>query len=621
MRFGKIIICMFTVLLLLLAGIASTQELDVTGEVSLPLSFSVASEAATEEIVCWKDAQSDYYVFLPGYGMLEDVTANLPDGQQISLGGTPLSDGMSCGAFQTDVPYEILWEGSQDEAGARLTFVRSSQMPALYVDVRSGSMDYIHMDKNFEEPGVMRLYDEDGTLLVSETLDSVKGRGNSSWGAEKKPYNLMLSQERDLLGMGAAQRWVLLAEGLSSSVNIRNKMVYDYAALAGLKYSPDSRWVELYLNGEYAGLYLLCERNEVHSNRVNISGENSFLVSLEFEYRLQEASHPYILTDSGQTLRIHTSAMDDRELDALWQSVENAILKEDGVDPRTGRHWRELIDMESWARKYLLEEMFGNGDGGSLSQFFYRDGNDPEGKIYAGPVWDFDMAMGGYDIWLKPYTDYYVMNRDQKEAGYATPWFYGLYQNEEFYSCVTELFETEMYPLMERLLSENLDQYILQSYESQLTNAIRWNLSEKQVSGELEYIRNFLTNRLDFLTDVWIRETKYHVVRVNTGRAEMYGYLAVKPGDCLPELPSYEDIRGIGWFREDTGEPFDVTQPIYEDMQIYVKVPPFQIPKIHYAPAAGMLAVLLGLAVLNICRTKKNGRRRNDRAKANQISS
>lgn len=608
MRCNKIIIGLFS-LCLILVGIIAWSFRDVSGA-SMPgeIFFQIGTQENAEQIRCWESDENTVYVFLPGYAKFSDLRIRAEKGVRCWLDGTEVFEGDSFSGYSMDQVYELTVQAGNSRVQKELKFVRSGQVPTLYIDVQSGSMEYIHMDKDHKETGVMRLYDADGNLLCYDVLQTIKGRGNSSWGAEKKPYNLVLSEEKNLLNMGAAQRWILLAEGFQSSINIRNKIVYDFADAAGLAYSPDCRWVDLYLNGTYAGLYLLSERNEVRENRVDISGDGHFLVSLEFEYRLKEAGNPYVRTDGGQVLRIHSSDVESRELDRIWQSVENALASENGIDPVSGKSWKDLIDMDSWARKYLLEEMFGNGDGGSLSQFFYRKGNDPEGKIFAGPVWDYDMAMGGYDIWLKYYTNYFVMDRSEKEKGYGNPWFQSLYRKPEFRSLVEKLYETEFLPLMNRLQAEGLDAYYQYAWDSHRCDGIRWGIAEESIDYERDYIRNFLTDRTAFLSEIWLEHVPYHVVRVDTGRAWIYGYFAVKPGQCLPELPPCEEINGIGWFNLKTDEPFDVTQPIWEDAEIYVKVQPFQIPKIHYIPIIGIIIILMGLCVVSGYRTKKNRR-------------
>ena len=612
MRCNKMIIGVFSLCLILLGLVAGTFREEPEAVLPGEISFRIGSGENTEQIRCWENNENTVYVFLPGYAELADVWIQTEGKSRCLIDGIAVYEGDSCAEYAVEETHCLEIQAGNQHVQKNLIFLKSGEIPAMHIDVQSGSMDYIHMDKNNKESGTLRLYDAAGNLLCKDTLQTIKGRGNSSWGAEKKPYNLVLSTQRDLLGMGEAQRWILLAEGFQSSINIRNKIVYDFAAAAGLPYSPECRWVDLYLNGEYAGLYLLSERNEVHENRVDISGDGHFLMALDFEYRLNNNKNPYVRTDSGQCLRIYSSPLEIQELDRVWQSVENALVAENGIDPVSGKSWKDLIDMESWARKYLLEEMFGNGDGGSLSQFFYRKGNDPDGKIYAGPVWDYDMAMGGYDVWLKYYTNYFVMDRSEKEKGYGNPWFQSLYRRSEFRSLVEELYETEFLPLMERLQSEGLDAYYEYAKDAHRSDGIRWGTDEGSIEYEKEYIRNFLADRTAFLSEIWLDHVPYHVVRVDTGRAWIYGYFAVKPGECLPELPSYEEAGGIGWFDAETDEPFDVTQPIWEDVKIYVKGESnYQIPKIHYTPLIGMTVILIGLITVNNYQIRRNRRREN----------
>ena len=116
-------------------------------------------------------------------------------------------------------------------------------------------------------------------------MEAIRGRGNATWLWEKKPYSLTLSKSADLLGMGAAKEWILLTNA-PDPTHLRNKIAYDLAAEVGLLYSPESNWVDLYLNGEYTGLYLLTERNEIHPQRIP-AGNGTFLVSMELESRLK----------------------------------------------------------------------------------------------------------------------------------------------------------------------------------------------------------------------------------------------------------------------------------------------------------------------------------------------
>jgi len=600
-------ICLAGVLLSWMYGLP--QE-----EVEIPFSFLVNSENGYERISCWKNEEDECFVFLPEFAQMTQLYLRAND-EQVYINDLFVPDGMSCEGFACDTPYDLSCEKDGNRFESTITFVRTGDMPTLYIDVASGNMEYIHLEKGYEESGEIRLYEKDGSLSFSGVLESIKGRGNSSWSADKKPYSLTFSEDADLLHMGPANRWILLAEGYYSCLNLRNKIVYDVAQAVGMDYTPEGKWVNLYLNGDYAGLYLLSERNEVHPERVGIDPENCFLVSMEWDIRLEEQKYPHILTDAGQALRIHHSSLSAAELDRQWQSAENAIMAEDGVDPVSGKAWQELIDLDSWARKYVLEEVFGNHDGGSFSQFYYYDAAEENAKIHAGPIWDYDLAMGGYDVWLKYYTNYLIMDREYKEDGLYTPWHHALYQKELFRTRVAEIYEEEFLPLLQQLLMNEFDSYIAQASDAFRTDALRWGNSQTSLQQEIEYIRNFLSDRIAFLSDVWISGTEYHIVRVDPGRKDVYGHFAVKHGECLPELPSYDDIRGLGWFVVGTDEPFDVTQPIYEDVQIYIRKQPFEIPKIHYIPAAVLMLAVPLLLLLDRIRTKKNGRIRNDPAK------
>ena len=420
-----------TVILVGLIGVLCMMGFSKVADWHTPgLYIQVESGGKTEQIRLWKNSDGVFYAFLPGYADLED-TFLISAGERERVADMALEDRISCKKFALNTEYSLSYYVNNMDCTGIIVFVQSGGVASLYIDVDSGSMDYIHMDKNNRETGSLRLYGADGSTYCTANLTEVKGRGNTSWDANKKPYNLTLDQEVDILGMGAAKNWVLLAEGYNV-LNIRDKIVYDFADKAGIAWSPDCEWVDLYLNGEYSGLYLLSERNEIHKERINIAQVGSFVVSQEYEDRLKEQKYPYVTTKSGQTLRIRYGESNTSWLQHQWQTVENAILAEDGRDPVSGVHWRELIDVDSWAKKYLIEEVFGNLDGGSLSQYYYIDGNNHRGTIYAGPVWDYDFAMGGENVWLRPYTSYFTMNRVHVNEDVYTPWYPALYQQSEF---------------------------------------------------------------------------------------------------------------------------------------------------------------------------------------------
>ena len=608
MRHGKSIVYFFTAIFLLAAVLIGTME--AASESDPPFWVQVCVDGAAEKVACWKKGESEFVVFLPGCADLSRTRIRVDAGKTVSMDGRELRDGMTCDGFDLNKVYEMACNSGGENRRFRVTFLRSDSA-AMYIDVPTGSMDYIHAKKGNEESGTLRLYSPDGAVEYSGNLKSIKGRGNSSWEEEKKSYNLTFFQETDLLGMGQARKWVLFANAADHS-NMRNKIVGDFAEATGLAYSADSRWVDVYLNGEYAGLYLLSERNEVHSQRVDVAWEGSFLVSQEMESRLREQKYPYISTASGQALRIHYSDWDTAELETLWQSAENAILAGNGVDPVTGKHWQELIDLDSWAMKYLIEEGFGNVDAGYISQFYYLDGSAEKGRICAGPVWDYDLSMGNNECWRQTGMNGLFANRLLVREGVETGWFPALYQKEEFYSRMTELYQSVFRPQLVRLLEEGLDAYAEQISQAAEMNRVRWLGEEETLTAQTEEIRTYLTQRMAFLDDLWINGTEYCVVQVREASLSNYSYYAIRPGECLTALPGGISDSGSvfgGWYYADTGEAFDMTQTIWEDTVIYGKRTSSKLyTLVKTAPSAAMAAIFFALLIADGWRTKRTGK-------------
>ena len=109
---------------------------------------------------------------------------------------------------------------------------------------------------------------ETGAAAVEGALE-VRGRGNSTWSMDKKPYRLKLTTSRSLLGMPASRHWVLLANH-SDKTLMRNDITFMFSRSLGMEYTPRSQYVDLMVNGVYSGVYQLVEHIRIDKNRVNI---------------------------------------------------------------------------------------------------------------------------------------------------------------------------------------------------------------------------------------------------------------------------------------------------------------------------------------------------------------
>ena len=570
MRHSKRILYLMTAFLTALATILGVSQLQTD-----LLSFQISSGENIQSIRLWQREDGRYYVFLPSYAKMEDVRICLHTDEPVSMHNVNLEDGMQCTPFSEGVVYLLSYPAGRGYKQQEIMFIQSAKVAAMYIQTQNGSMRRIHADKKNQESGTVALYNPDGTLDFSGRIASLHGRGNNTWmDYEKKPYSMKLEDNANLLNLGSAQKWVLLANADDLS-HMRNKIVLDFAKGVGLQYAPDAQWVDLYLNGEYAGLYLLSERNEVHPERVKQSEREGFLVSVEKRDRILAQEYPYISTDEAQYLRVHhpESPSDSQlqKLESIWQSVERAILAEDDIDPITGKTWMQQIDVDSWVKKYLIEEMFGNIDACFISQFFYCDGNCEESKIYAGPVWDYDHAMGSKPVWQLAAPNMLYGNRYDVNESFYTPWFYNLYRKNLFYERMTELYQYEFQPLLEEFLNVRLMEYSEQITKASLLDRVRWNAVGVSFRDQIEYLQNYMRERSRFLHRIWIEQEPYCLVKADDARGGFYGYYAVFPGEKLSALPVFESTETrefLGWYHCDTGEPFCVTEPVFRDTEI-----------------------------------------------------
>lgn len=584
----RIFILVFTVFLLGGAMlIASHEQLNRADSPEEAVSFVVTSNGSSKAISLWTGDGETYYVFLPSYADLSQVKARLKSRDAVYINGCLLTNQTTCDSFALNTAYPFTLD-SQPDRELTLEFVRSSGVSTMFVDTQSGSMDAINAETglvhNVFESGILTLFTEDGSIDYAGTLNAISGRGYSSWMNPKKPYNITLSKRADLLGMGAAKRWVLVSN-LLDVTNLRNKIIYDFASQIGLTASPQCELVDLYLNGKYAGLYLLSEKVEIDEERVNISNSDGditggYLFDMQLPGRLSILEHAF-QTDNGQVFEIKGNCTDEQlaYLSRTVQGLENALLAEDGIDPDTGKSWLDYIDLDSWVKKYLIEEVFENQDADAASQFFYKDSDAVDPKIYAGPVWDYDYALGNGDQSVHN-PNCFIAKRLWKKEGVYTPWYGALYEKEVFYNRMTEIYETEFLPLLEELVHGKIDEMAAEIMDATAMNRLRW-VSWLSRYGDLQVsersavaMRDFLSQRVDFLNSAWIDGVDYCTVCLDESDGTEYLYYAVVRGQIFEGLPDYEDTEQrifLGWYHSESDKLFDPTQPVTEDISLYAK--------------------------------------------------
>ena len=140
-------------------------------------------------------------------------------------------------------------------------------------------------------PGTVTL---DGVAHTTE----VRGRGNSSWSWPKKPYKLKLEEDAALVGDAAHDEWVLLAN-YGDRTSLRTAAAFAIAAQTRLAWTPKFRFVDVILNGQSQGLYMLTEQVEEGGDRVDLPDDGYLL---EFNKRYLRDGEPGFRTKRGSSI-------------------------------------------------------------------------------------------------------------------------------------------------------------------------------------------------------------------------------------------------------------------------------------------------------------------------------
>ena len=302
---------------------------------------------------------------------------------------------------------------------------------------------------------------------------TVRGRGNTSWKWPKKPCRIDFPDRTSLLGMPAARHWVLLANYPDRTL-MRNLVAMKVSSMTSLAWTPRCVPVELVMNGKHEGSYLLMEKVEVDRNRVNVSGEGSCLLELDFrrDGKLQwedphgSSSNAMGVPFPGIPFAVKYPSPDELGADGeaavkkYVSDVAEALYSDGFADSQTG--YAQWLDVDSFVDYWLVFELLGNPElANPASVFFHRDGG---GKLAAGPCWDFDCCLRAFGTSVQEITGY--LNRH-------AIWYARLFQDPAFERKVRERFR-ELLPQLETV-PDYIEQCRQLLAESAKLNFAMWN--------------------------------------------------------------------------------------------------------------------------------------------------
>ncbi|MBP5739007.1 MAG: CotH kinase family protein [Abditibacteriota bacterium] len=464
-------------------------------EIADHLSFAVRCGGRELTIMPWRESEKNYFVFLPAFADTEAVVSTAD--RSFDLDGRPLRPGDSLKDVKPETTYVL-----QGESGERnlITFVKSSKTAALFVDTQTGTLNRLHQRKENREDARITLVTSDGKVdYAGETDGRIGGRGNTTWVHAKKPYNLRLSSPASLLGMASARNYVLLSNPMDMS-NLRNKTVLDFAGKTKLPYTPRCEFVDLYLNGNYRGLYLLTEKIDGAEGKPDLASSTDGLL-FEVGYNVAPTP-PYFTTKMNRVCSVSypKRLTEERMNDAAEkvQSIENAF--------KNGAEIPAVFDLDSAVRRFLIDVIFINADGDRISSFYFLKG----GKIYSGPVWDCDLSLGcALDEWT-------VALQNPERFEITGNWYPLFYKHPVFNARLRELYASEFRPLLGELLNKDFDAASIGVADSNRLNYIRWKRTyegqnqrlcnpPQNSEEDIAFIRDFLEKRVKFLDSLWLK--------------------------------------------------------------------------------------------------------------------
>ncbi|MBQ8738618.1 MAG: CotH kinase family protein [Clostridia bacterium] len=408
----------------------------------------------------------------------------------------------------------LCWDNGEASPTIKITPTDNAKITAIFVP-SSLQFPAIHIDTEGSAPIVSKEEYLNCYITVSNTaqgyamegaLGQVRGRGNTSFQVDKCSYKIKFDERTDLFGMGDARDWALISNHFDLSI-VRNYIAYAVASkFETQQFASKNQFVDLYVNGEYRGVYLVCEQVEVQENRVNIT-EGSTEVDTGYLIELDSRAEDRGFYVFGKFHAIKTPNPNKGELSSeqmtyifrYVSSAHSTILK---------KSWSEvceLVDVESFAEAYIIYELFKCVDVGFASFYMYKEAG---GKLTAGPVWDFDRSMGNVEN--KGDSRYY----DTLWARKDNMWFLGLFMHEEFEMLVREKLEKYLPTIRQTL--EACYIYLEAHEESFNRNFERWDilggyvypnpseLNRLQTWREhLDWLKVYIENSLNFMVKTY----------------------------------------------------------------------------------------------------------------------
>ena len=375
-------------------------------------------------------------------------------------------------------------------------------LPIIYVNTNGVAID----SKEDYVEGVASIIGGENYPDLVEAEMKIKGRGNSTWWQGgvwgKKPYQIKFDVKTEVLNIPKDKKWVLLAE-LSDKSLIRNKISREMGDISRFDYVPKAEYVELFINDQHAGTYLIGQKVEESKNRVNV-GDKGYLIEIDQTNRIDE-DDVYFTTDGWSkfpsnlfNIKEPSLELNSNEYNLIKNHIidfEKALFGDNFTDADLG--YRAFIDLDSFIDWYLINEICKNQDAATYSSIYFN--YIPGEKIKMGPLWDFDLAYGNVDYSNATYPEGFHIK--------SNPWYKRMFEDPYFNSLVKDRFlyyETNLDMLLNKI--DLIEKYL---EKSQQKNFEIWPILGQYVwpnpvyydthHEEVEHLKDWIEQRMTWL--------------------------------------------------------------------------------------------------------------------------
>ena len=412
------------------------------------------------------------------------------------------------------------------------------------IDNGPGNRNYYRNPANNNQPDPFNNFN--GTV-------GIEHRGSSSQFFPKKPYGFETRTETgddlkvSLLGMPKESDWILNASYTDKTL-MRDVLTYHLSNQMGM-YATRTKFVELVVDGDYKGVYILMEKIKRDANRVNIASlkpaDNSgdaltggYILKVDKNTGSADAywKSPYPANNLMEINIMLEYPKKDDITTAQFEYIKNHFTNFEHTlngpnfkDPTNG--YAKYIDVNTFVDYFLLTELTYNIDAYRLSVFFYKDRDSRDSKIKMGPAWDYDHSYGNANYckgWETNHWAYDFVREFCPQDDKQTPtWWARLLQDREFCLKVRERWQQLR---QNQWTNSNISSFVNQNVallgESQVRNFQRWPLLGEWIwpnyywgntyQEEIDWFKNWTEQRLSWLDA--------NIPRV--------GALANEPADC-----------------------------------------------------------------------------------------